>query len=529
MMKHSSLVILFFLFSALNLVIFSMAVPIWHGPDEQAHFGQVANNGEFNRTLYGLKTLNGEIYDSEVLLGTLRDEKGNNKFTFHPEFRIEYTSTSTGLYESSLSAIPISRRQTLVSNESTVYPPLFYIVSSYFYKFGYSFDLLNRVYLTRVFGIMLGVFNLYIVYLFSKELFPSSKLKQITLCMMVAFQPMLNFVFATVNSDNLFNVYFTLCLFLGFLIIKKGLNLSYVLSLVLLLLIGPSIKPQFVLILPIWMLALLINLFCFWKKRQNRNLTLSLLGIMFFLPIGVIIVQSLFNIVLISTLKFLNTGGEKVVTFPTFLRTSLYRTYHETIPWYWGVFDWLGVTLPRVVNRTLNYLLVISVIGGFVYVVKQLKLRSLQNLAMYSYLVLATLIYYFGIVTFDFLYTNSSGGISIGMQGRYFFPVLLAHMSLILIGVESLVPGKWKNRRILLLKVLGLGFLFLNFIGLYTILNSYYSFASLELFFNQLSQYKPIYLKTPFNLVYMFVHLFLFAWFAYTYLATRWSKDEANN
>ena len=53
MMKHSSLVILFFLFSALNLVIFSMAVPIWHGPDEQAHFGQVANNGEFNRTLYG--------------------------------------------------------------------------------------------------------------------------------------------------------------------------------------------------------------------------------------------------------------------------------------------------------------------------------------------------------------------------------------------------------------------------------------------------------------------------------------------
>ncbi len=73
-------------------VIWSGVVPLWHFPDEQAHFAQLQNIAE------GVKlnkegSTSEEIYISEKILGTERDERGNNRFTFHSEYNLAYSKS----------------------------------------------------------------------------------------------------------------------------------------------------------------------------------------------------------------------------------------------------------------------------------------------------------------------------------------------------------------------------------------------------------------------------------------------------
>ena len=87
-MKKTAL--LFFITVTFNGFLWLLITPIWHTPDEQSHFGQVAFMAEKGRKPDGWDKydLTNEILISERLLGTERDKFGNNKFTFHPEYRI---------------------------------------------------------------------------------------------------------------------------------------------------------------------------------------------------------------------------------------------------------------------------------------------------------------------------------------------------------------------------------------------------------------------------------------------------------
>src|SRR5688500_11506628 len=102
----------------LKQVAFAAVTPIWHTPDEQAHFAQVAFFAETGQMPYYPEDLNKEILISERLLGTERDERGNNKFTFHPEYRIEYTDSLIGRYEEEIKNLPKKYRTEFVKQEA---------------------------------------------------------------------------------------------------------------------------------------------------------------------------------------------------------------------------------------------------------------------------------------------------------------------------------------------------------------------------------------------------------------------------
>ena len=86
----------FYLSLILTLLSWIFIVPIWHFPDAQAHFGQVAFMSQKWRNSEDAEyDLTEEIYLSEQLLGTARDNSGKNRFTFNPEYRIEYTDQLT--------------------------------------------------------------------------------------------------------------------------------------------------------------------------------------------------------------------------------------------------------------------------------------------------------------------------------------------------------------------------------------------------------------------------------------------------
>src|SRR3990167_1315674 len=96
---------------------------------------------------------------------------------------------------------------------------------------------------------------------------------------------------------------------------------------------------------------------------------------------------------------------------------------------------------------------------------------------------------------FDYLFIKSYG-FSFGFQGRYFFPVISAHMGLLLMGIKTLfstfkIPGRF-------MKWLGIAMIGLHIYAHYLVSVSYYAAPTLRQAFRFASQYKPALFKSPY-------------------------------
>ncbi len=488
-------------------------IPLWHFPDEEQHFGHVAFYAEKGRPpLGGELDINREIDFSSDILGTKRDQRGVNKFTYHPEYRTPYSKTETGIYEKEIGDLNTQdNRQTMVKQEAARYGPAYYYLSGLIYKLFGPSDLLIRVFSSRFLSVILSTLTILFVYLISGEIFKKEYLK-IVLTFLVAFQPMFSFVSSGVNSDNLFNLVFTVilysCLKLMFLkrkaLVKKE-NILYLFLLVVSLFVGWQTKKQIIIAGPIILFAFLISLIKRSKKTKKQTLGAMFLGVVVYL----IAYKGRIDI------PEYDAGGPSKLqeTVFQYLFWHLRHTVAETIPWYWGVFNWLGVTLPRWVNQVQARVLIISVLGlvvFFIKLVKDRKVTSLSSLKIF-FLLLAAGVYYFAIIFWDYFF-RIGHGFSFGMQGRYFFPTIVSHMLFILLGLLALIPQKFK---LLASKILVAWWFIFSLIGLQTALDSYYQLWPINTFLIQAAQYKPIIFKstgllTSFMVFMIFSLLFLF-------------------
>src|SRR3989344_3254155 len=178
-----------------SALLWAVMVPLWHFPDEQAHFAQVQNYAELGRSPETNNDLSFEIYESERLLGTLRNNLGRNEFTYHPEFKIEYTDTLMGKDEGYLKSLPVSTRTDFIKQESPRYPPLYYYWVALGYRFGYQGDLFTRVLFTRLASIALFVTLVTGGWFMAREVFPNQPWRWASLGIIFNFYPMLSFVF----------------------------------------------------------------------------------------------------------------------------------------------------------------------------------------------------------------------------------------------------------------------------------------------------------------------------------------------
>jgi 4-amino-4-deoxy-L-arabinose transferase-like glycosyltransferase len=498
---------------------------MWHTPDEQAHFAQVAYFAEFNRMPKRGFDLNREIWQSEKLLGTDRDQKGNNKFTFHPEYRIEYTNSLIGRYEKDIQNLPLPVRQEMVKQESANYPPLYYWIAAIPYKLFYSTDLINRIFLSRFVSIIFGILTVFLSWLIAKELFPKKRLYQITLPVLVSFQPMLSFVFAGITSDNLLNLMFSLIIYLSLLLISQGISKKLLLFALLSLFLTYLTKPQFVLAIPILLLAIIFSVFINHQVGKKLKIGLSLNAILGLVGIYFLITQThVLNILESLYSQGFNPGGNQVINITPwqFFKETLLHTYKEVIPWYWGVFDWLSVTYPRGIHRVINWLMVIAGVGVVIRVSQILRKRTKEDL-LFIFMIMVALTYFLGITYYNYLFTLSHA-FPFGIQGRYYFPVIIAHMAALLIGLSAIIPNRFKKIKNCWVKVLGLGMILLNFIALWIIVGTYYDISNINNFIVQASQYKPWFYKGYGLILIFIIYLFLLIIFLSKYLILKESE-----
>lgn len=456
--------ILFWLFLTVFFISlsWSLFIPLWHFPDEQAHFGHVAYLAEGGQLPMGRsKDLTEEIAVSEQFLGTYRNKYGNTAFTFHPEYRLEYTDNLTGKFEAQINNQPLSTRKNFTDAESAYYPHFYYRVSGFIYRLFYQQDLFVRVFSLRLFWLFTHLLMVYFAYLIGRIVFVKNKALALNVAILTGFQPMLSFVASGVTNDNLHNLLFTAAIYFCLKLAQKISRLDLV-GLVLSLYLGFLNKPQF------WVALGIVVPVLFWRWRK------------YFIFILGVVVWLYWQ----GKLPYFDIRGT-VLMNPDYslwqhLKYTALHTFREVLPWYWGVFRWLSLTLPRWVNQVMMRILLVAGIG---LVIKFWRRKFEPGFWIIAW---SALIYFLALFFWDWQQVRSAG-FPFGIQGRYYFPTLVPHMILLIIGLKQIWSG--------LVTLLNYWFIALNWIAFYWVLASYYDASNFKTFIIQASQYKPDFAK----------------------------------
>ena len=127
---------------------------------------------------------------------------------------------------------------------------------------------------------------------------------------------------------------------------------------------------------------------------------------------------------------------------------------------------------------------------------------------VFLFMAYSAVLYFLVLFVWDWDFTRSHG-FSFGIQGRYYFPIIIPQMILLVVGLQTvwMTALNLANKALKLKKKLlyilysifyilvSLWFILLNCIAFYWLTASYYDTGSFKTFIIQTSQYKPWFAK----------------------------------
>lgn len=381
-------------------------MPVFQTPDEQAHFAQLQwyaenKNLEIDRE----NNLSLEVATAEEILGTRRDGQGNNKYTYHPQYK----------NNSPIPVMPINYRTVYIGKEAALYPPLYYLLDAPFYLLAHSQNLYWRVMLSRLLPIILNILLFVCSYFVGKAIW-NDKLKSTTLAIAVTFQPMISYVSAGIHPDNLLNLLCSVMILISILIIKNKITIKYLFLLGILMFLSVETKQTVLFFLPAVFAAVI------WKK----------LGL---IPAFLLLLMPAAAFIFRWNIQYMPYVGPESplagMDFWQYLHFRLPKLAFEMWPWYWGVFKWLGVALPALWMKIITRIAVISILGLIIKFFREK--RNTLEFKILSFFVICN----FSFIIYMFLWDwrlMQSMGYSQGLQGRYLFPAIVPQMALFLVG-----------------------------------------------------------------------------------------------
>jgi len=467
----------------------SFSTHLFEVPDENAHYATVHYLFDQHRmpTREDHNTQSIEGYKVEEIMGTL---EGQNKYSFHPEYRIEQVVGLNGKYEDMIRSLNNPDNTSMYEGKrAAIYPPLYYTLARPFYYLASNGSLIDRVFSIRLLSVILVTITSFFIYQIGRLLTASGEGGFILASLFVLY-PMTTYVGGGINSDNLHNLFSAIFVYLSLISIYKGW--SYKIALYIGLVIGLDLltKPQAYILIPIFLLLLVIT----YNQFNLKKLLLTIATV--FLPI---LMLSGYQEIpkLLGTNPYVADSTEIIMeptqSFVDFAKGYL-RTHTAEMPvWYWGVFKWFGLTLPKPFWWLATRLLLISGIGIIIKIWKDFKVKQISKTTKFITFTLgANLIYVGALFWFDWQFYQQFGR-SLGLQARYYMPLLSTQLALIYLGLQNLTGSKYFS--CLIINGLLVFFALMHFAGFYTQLSGYYDFTSLTTFIDQLSQYKPWYVK----------------------------------
>lgn len=518
--------LLFFLSVLLNALCWVVFIPVWQYPDEQAHFAQIQDFAELNYVPTNGPNSSYEIILSEKYLLTERDERGDNQFVYHPQKKLNISEGFYGPGEKIINELPQSSRRVLIKAEATNNPPLYYLLSSGIYKIFYQSNLFTRIFAVRIFSLLVFMFTIILTFKIAKKIFTNNPISQITLATSIAFLPMYIFSSTGILTDPLTNLLFTIIVFYCIKILTKGFSKSSFALLIIIILFGVYTRQHFIISIPIVILAVILRTIKDHKNTKKVILILFFLSTFLFLcnlatSIPVLsnfrIPEGLFSVKLLFSLNFVEYSF-----------WTISHTYRETMPWFWGVYKWLSLTLPPQTYQVINRIILLAIIGFVIGLFKVIKSKKLETKEFVTFfMVLTILLYYLSFLVWDYFF-HLSHNFSFGIQGRYFFPIIIPIFYMLIYGlleVFKIIFRKYTKYALFLLSSLII--IYTNY-SLYFITKSYYDLKNLDSIVKYLSQYKPFFLKGDILIIIPLFAILIEGLFIFSYLRYILKTNESS-
>jgi hypothetical protein len=262
--------------------------------------------------------------------------------------------------------------------------------------------------------------------------------------------------------------------------------------------LGFITKPQFLIA---FVIVLPIVIYWLIRKKQFLLFFLFFGGLLFFsFILGQQYILDLWKIIKLGKLPYFDGTGSARPDYNLWQHAvyTANHTFREVLPWYWGVFRWLSLSLPRWVNQVMMRLLLLAGIGLII------KLWRRRFEPGFWLMIWSAGVYFLALFLWDWQQIRNAG-FPFGIQGRYYFPVIVPHMILLIMGIKELIP----RITYYLLLIIDYWFILLNWIALSWVTASYYDASNFKTFIIQASQYKPAFAKGAWLVSVIFLYVIL--------------------
>ncbi len=464
-------------------VVWSLALPLWQGPDEEDHFNVIQFIGELGR----LPDTDDTFLVDEVALSRQLADVG--RLPYAPEQRQAFSDSAEGLNESAFAELPPETRTSFELgmvgklNKAT---PLWYALASVPYRL-LDGDLLWRAQVQRLFSLLMSSGIVVVAYLTAALLFPTRPAMRLTIPILVAFHPMITQITAVVSVDGFYFLCYSILIYLSVRIFRDGFDWRYGLAVGLMFAVGVLTKPTLNGYAPLIALLVLID----WIRGKGRRWSVFwgavVMGIAIVIPLGWWMLRSLrinddlfyFNPVL---------EGHRIIQNPFYDYGIVQHAidYYQSV-WggifitWWGHFGWIDTALPPLVYDVLRVLTWAAMAGLALGLWRWWRRRTSAEinpfshwfdawkagrrsapLLVWGFLALSLLVPILLIQVYDITFWWQYGN-GRGLQGRYWLGTIVPMMTFFALGLLTWLPPKWHPAGHNLLRV---GMVLLNGVSL---------------------------------------------------------------
>jgi hypothetical protein len=433
-----------------NGLAWSLIVPPFEVPDENAHYAYVAQVAE-RGTLPHPGPPAGPLSPAEdATLATIRFYE----MVGEPHNPAPFSALQQDAIEA-VAREPLSTRGDGDALTATNNPPLYYVLEAIPYKLGSSGTVLDRLALMRVLSALMGAVTVLLVYLFLMELLPGRRWAWSVGALAVAFQPLFGFMSGGVNSDNLIYLTAAGTLWGVARMFRRGLTPAS--GALIGAFLGAGLVTKFTLLgfLPAAALALALGLWRAWSARRAGALRgaawavgLIAAPVLVYLALNHLVwkrgsVPAIGGVSSVSpTGQHFSFSGELSHIWQLFLPPlpTMHRQFsylplaHTWLKGFVGRFGWLDYTFPGwVYNAALGVMLLVCALA----VVELVRRRSalggrLGELAVYV-LALVGLCVEIGVESYR--EAILTGGVF--EQARYLLPLLCLYAAIVALATRA--------------------------------------------------------------------------------------------
>jgi len=416
-------------------VAWSLVTPAFQVPDENSHFGyaqQLAEAFELPGDAHK------PIFSTEQTLAA--SASNADQAAAVPATKMEWSELAYSRWRAAEHRLPTRDRDDGGGvNPASSNPPLYYLVAVPAYRVAEGGDIFTRLEAVRLWSIVWALVTVVGVWLLAGEVFDRRRLLQLAAAGFAALAPMVQFISAAVTPDGMLFAVWSIALWLGVRVLKRGLTARSCAALFLVVGAACVVKATSYALLPGAVFVLAVGL---WRRRPLGARHLASLGAALAALLvtvgGWIYVAGRLGRPAAAQVTESTASVQAAGTNIRELLSYLWQFYLPRLPfqtpfrsgdglpayevWFkgsWGAFGWLEVNFPPAVYLLL---LALTVVVIALAIPSMWRTRKTSDLAVGAFLVLVAVSLVGGLHWEEYhLFKTGHGNFN---QGRYLLPLV---------------------------------------------------------------------------------------------------------